>query len=469
MKKITNLSLAVVFTFLSCSDNYVTQMSQTEVLQERAARVESQNCFTIKSHGELKNGSTWFNVAGNHIDDIICSVTIWDTNDENQGVYEIRNVFYNESRDVTVVHTINNELHEQENIKNGRLCSTGLKPVPSGIALRGVSQSRGYIDSKRTFYNTPVNKLDISIHQIRWSDLEPTRGNYDFSIIDDALEHIKQVNPNYKYIIRMNCGVWSPEWLKEEVGYVFWDYRQDTDNFKLPRFWESSFLNNYNRLMRTLAERYDDNPMVAGVQANGIMTFHGEVMWNRLGRPEVSVKNKENMYAAGFTPDKDIEAYRRMLRIHNNTWKKTRTIVALNPYKIDGNDSPTDEERTSELFFAARGILGIKGILGQHSLNHNNIGTKEIYQKWLLPHAKMGYPIYYQTNVFSRYKDFELDDLYETTKVAGRNYGVFVEIPNKWDCVDIKTGPGGNDCNEHHRANNMQEGRRLLKTNADNF
>ncbi len=467
MKKITNLSLVISFLFLSCSDNYMTQLSQSEVKQQRMAQVENQNCFTIRNHGELKNGSTWFSVAGNHLDDIICSVTIWNTNDENKGTYEIRNVFYNEGRDVTVVHTINNELHEQENIKGGRLCSSKLKPVPSGIALRGVSQSRGYIDSKRTFYNTPVENLDISIHQIRWSDLEPSRGNYDFSIIDDALAHIKEVNPDYKYIIRMNCGVWSPEWLKEEVGFVFWDFRRDTDDFRLPKFWETPFLNNYSRLMRTLAERYDDNPMVAGVQANGVMTFHGEVMWNRLGRPEVAVKNKENMYAAGFTPDKDIEAYKRMLRIHNNTWKKTRTIVALNPYKIDGNDSPTDEERTSILFESARQILGVKGILGQHSL-HDNV-EKEIYEKWLLPHAEMGFPIYYQTQVFSRFVDYDLDDLYEALKVAGRNHGVYVEIPNKWDCTDINNGPGGNDCTEHHRADNMQEGRRLLKRNADNF
>ncbi|CAM1371773.1 beta-galactosidase [Tenacibaculum xiamenense] len=467
MKKITNLSLVVVFLFLSCSDSHVSQLDTPELSTHGKAQTKNQNCFTIRNHGELKNGSTWFSVSGNHLADIECSITIWDVNDNNQGVFEIRKTFFNEDRNITVVHTVNSELHERDNIKGGRLCSSGLKPVPSGIALRGVSQSRGYIDSKRTFYNTPVDNLDISIHQIRWSDLEPTRGNYDFSIIDDALEHIQQVNPDYKYIIRMNCGVWSPEWLKEEVGYVLWDFRRDTDNFKLPKFWEAPFLNNYNRLMRTLAERYDDNPMVAGVQANGIMTFHGEVMWNRLGRPEVSSNNKDVMYAAGFTPDRDIEAYKRMLRIHNNNWKKTRTLVALNPYKIDGNNSPTDEERTSELFAAARRILGVKGILGQHSL-YDNV-EKEIYQEWLLPHAEMGFPIYYQTQVFSRFVDYELEDLYEGLKVAGRNHGVYVEIPNKWDCTDINNGPGGNDCFEHHRANNMQEGRRLLKRNADNF
>ncbi|SEC78965.1 Beta-galactosidase [Tenacibaculum sp. MAR_2009_124] len=469
MKRITNLILAISFLFLSCSDNYMTKISQIEIREQKSARVENQSCHAIKNYGELKKKQgTWFSLDGNQKSKIENSIRIWDAHGNSRGTHNVVTVFFNESKNITVIHTINNLLYSKENLGGGTICSPGLKPVPAGIALRGVSRpTRGYVTSKQTFYNTPVEKLDISIHQIRWSDLEPTKGNYDFSIIDNALDYIKEVNSSYQYIIRMNCGVWSPEWLKEEVGYVLWDYKKETDDFKLPKFWNTNFLQNYERLMMVLAERYDNHPMVAAVQANALMTFHGEVMWNRLGRPEFTEVNRENLYGGGYTVDKDISAYEEMMRIHDRAWKRTRTLIALNPYKTDGNDSPTDETLTSQLFSSARNILGVKGIVGQHTLFDNV--DKEIYQKWLLPHARMGYPIYFQTQVFAEGIEYDLEDLYRGTKVAGENFGVFVELPNKWDCTDIIKGPGGNDCSEHHRANNMQEGRRLLKSNARKF
>ncbi len=224
----------------------------------------------------------------------------------------------------------------------GDVNSSDIKKIPAGFIMRGKAKS-SYCDFAR-------GDVDGGYCQIAWSDLEPTKGQYDFSLIDEALEHAKVYNKSknlsekdgFKVLIRIRTGVYLPSWVKSEVGAVDWYFKDESKLEKLPIFWEEPFQNLYKDMMRALADRYDNNDMIGLVAAGMCMTKHTEIMWNRTGRAEVNSIDMQNLLNAHdangtlipYTNEKDYSCLEKQVDIHKSVWTRTPTIFGSHIYQI---------------------------------------------------------------------------------------------------------------------------------------
>ena len=106
-----------------------------------------------------------------------------------------------------------------------------------------------------------------------WDDLEPTEGNYQWSLIDDfiASEVAKGKRAAFGILTfngRANEGNASnppyrvPAWV-DAAGHrpILCGA-----SFKIPRYWDPVYLQKYRNFIRALAQRYDTNPYVEFIQ-----------------------------------------------------------------------------------------------------------------------------------------------------------------------------------------------------------
>jgi len=215
--------------------------------------------------------------------------------------------------------------------------NTGVKNAPAGLVLRG--------KTKTSYCDLPRSGVDGGYCQISWADLEPREGKYDFHLIRNALKKAKAYNrrhnANFKVLLRIRTGIYSPKWLLKKVGSINWYFRNTSDKYALPIFWEAPFQYQYKKLMKKLADQFDNTSNIGLVAASMCMTKNTEIMWNRTGRTEVNSLNMENLIDAKdangnsvpYTNEKDMNCLEKQIDIHKNVWKKTPTIFGSHLYQ----------------------------------------------------------------------------------------------------------------------------------------
>jgi hypothetical protein len=157
------------------------------------------------------------------------------------------------------------------------------------------------------------SRLPSSIKYIRigWSDLEPERGKYDWSAIDNAIARGKQ--KGVKVALRiMTCSphsigyYTSPKWLFDE-GCKFHEYLVGGDDptsggARIPRiepdYSDSLYLTRHNDFIKALGKRYDKSSDIEFLDI-GSYGYWGE--WHTPNAAPVEVRKKiVNMYAGAF-------------------------------------------------------------------------------------------------------------------------------------------------------------------------
>jgi hypothetical protein len=123
-------------------------------------------------------------------------------------------------------------------------------------------------------------KQDVSLAyvSIKWSDLEPQKGVYDFEAIEKSFNFDKWKNKNARFIIRFICdypedtaaNMTIPQWLYDEMGG---DGQLYDNNYGIgfsPNYSNEIFIEAHERVIKALGERYNKDPYVAYIQLGSV-------------------------------------------------------------------------------------------------------------------------------------------------------------------------------------------------------
>jgi hypothetical protein len=123
----------------------------------------------------------------------------------------------------------------------------------------------------------------VGFQYIKWQDLEPTNGTFDFSAVEDVIN--RSGSRNRHLILRLYCDWWGeneesrgcPDWIYSEVGVdrIRGDNGRYITDYNDPRYIAEA-----TQAIAALGERYDDDPRLYAFQI-GVIGYWGE--WHTWG------------------------------------------------------------------------------------------------------------------------------------------------------------------------------------------
>lgn len=294
----------------------------------------------------------------------------------------------------------------------------------------------------------PMPFIDSVVVQVGWKDLERADQQFDGPGWS-KIERIRQFG--LKIRLRVLAGVHAPSFVKgiggpgisdpehgidcSEGGIAIWN-RWDQRGGCVSRFWLPEVLDQYEELMIEVARRYEAAPDICEVVNSGCMTLYAEPFY----RAHVDTATNLRLFEAGLTFEKDREAHRRALLIHDRLFRCTRTALAINAWDMI-DDSPSHQrasfEPTYELVTWARELMGERLVL-----QNNGTGLEAGWPENATPRtnhfcflSSISGPRGFQTRTLSRLGGAQagLGDTLERTLKMGGN---FVELPSGFQHFD---------------------------------
>jgi hypothetical protein len=225
--------------------------------------------------------------------------------------------------------------------------------------------------------------MDSVVAHVLWKDLETADQKFD----GPAWEQIEKTRkiPGIKIRLRVMCGIHAPAFVKKIGGPGLSDPEHGVDCSKtggiavwnehsrkpdsIPRFWLPEVLDQYEQLMTEVARRYENAPEICEVVASGAMTTYAEPFY----RAHSNDGSNERLFRAGLNFERDKAAHQRVIQIHDQLFKKTRTSLAVNAWDII-DDSPKHQHADFKPVFEfanwARQLMGQRLVL-----QNNGTGT----------------------------------------------------------------------------------------------
>ncbi|UMB53300.1 beta-galactosidase [Lutibacter sp. A64] len=164
------------------------------------------------------------------------------------------------------------------------------------------------------------NQVKGSLIRVKWSDLEPSKGVYDFSKINQFLIAIK--SRNLKWSLGIIAGGDSPDWLIDSFGATYFEINGIDNTIKrIPKIWDSKVNERLTYLAQALEEAYANDEdlvliYVPQMTANGIEGhFNG-------------VTNTE-LINTGFTADKWVNSVKETAKIFANSFSNKAIAVEV--------------------------------------------------------------------------------------------------------------------------------------------
>ncbi len=164
------------------------------------------------------------------------------------------------------------------------------------------------------------NQIKGSLIRVKWSDLEPSKGVYDFSKIDQFLLAIK--SRHLKWSLGIIAGGDSPDWLIDSFGATYFEINGIDNTIKrIPKIWDAKVNERLTYLAQALEEAYANDEdlvlvYVPQMTANGIEGhFNG-------------VTNTE-LINAGFTADKWVNSVKETAKIFANSFSNKAIAVEV--------------------------------------------------------------------------------------------------------------------------------------------
>jgi hypothetical protein len=227
----------------------------------------------------------------------------------------------------------------------------------------------------------------------QWKQLEPQRGHFDYTIIDDALANLRKYNdahPGTPMVgkLRVFAAAGTPEWVKTLDGEPFsmTDKRGTTT---MGHFWAKGYGDAWRELQAALAARYDNDPRIAEVAVSSCSSTTAE--------PFIIALNAENLpalHAAGYS-DAAMKACLAGAIDDYAVWKQTPVDYTFNEFRNSDSGRPVvDQEFAPHVMDAFRKRFGERGVLANHGLNVElRPGAVRVYEEL----KKLGPPIEFQT------------------------------------------------------------------------
>jgi hypothetical protein len=165
-------------------------------------------------------------------------------------------------------------------VAGGAIVYLLMRPAAPSIAKRKVASSAtthpqcfAYVEPVRS---RTVESIDATAAALapspchgdswifRWSQLEPSPGTYDWSLVDVALAASKP-KPVF---LRVIAGTQSPAWFPRADEIYVPNEGEGTSGW-MPVPWSSTFLADWGQFIAAYGARYDGNPQIAIIEGGG--------------------------------------------------------------------------------------------------------------------------------------------------------------------------------------------------------
>ncbi len=252
------------------------------------------------------------------------------------------------------------------------------------------------------------NQVNGSLIRVKWSEIEPNEGIYDFSSIEQFREIIK--GRNLKWSLGVIAGGDSPSWLTESIGAEYFEIMGIDNTVKrIPKIWDTRVNERLTLLAEALSNAYNEDEdlvlvYVPQMTANGIEGHFNGV-------------TTDELLDAGLTSDNWVNGVKETARIFANAF--TKKAIAVEVHDIMGDTSIPNRIMTD--------------LWNETSLNHRVgaamwwISGKDIYQPNLV-NALIDFPgdIYAQaigrSDQPSRFENNDYTTIFEQAQTIGIRY-----------------------------------------------
>lgn len=170
------------------------------------------------------------------------------------------------------------------------------------------------------------NQVIGSLIRVKWNEIEPNQGFFDFSSIEQFREIIK--DRNLKWSLGIIAGGDSPLWLTESIGADYFEIIGIDNTIKrIPKIWDTIVNERLSLLAEALSNEYGEDEdlvlvYVPQMTANGIEGHFNGV-------------TTEELLDAGLTSDKWVNAVKETARIFANAFTKKAIAVEVHDIMED--------------------------------------------------------------------------------------------------------------------------------------
>lgn len=159
-------------------------------------------------------------------------------------------------------------------------------------------------------YFTDLEGVSNVYLRFPWGEIQPTKGEFDFSIVDFAIQKFasvgKQVSLRFT-AAESSLNYATPKWVFDEGAKVHWWGGDSGRDNPLPYFGDPIFLQYLDLFLEQVARRYDGNPNIAYIDIGSI-----------------GIWGEGHTGSAGYVLEPD-EA-RKHLELYHKHFKKTKIV-----------------------------------------------------------------------------------------------------------------------------------------------
>ena len=191
--------------------------------------------------------------------------------------------------------------------------------VPGIYAYNGYQSTHGMQTWEKILELPWISGVTVSFF---WKDLEPSPGEFNWKYLDDliaaAAKHGKCVGL-WPYL----PAPWLPEWVKNK-GVQTYDMDKTRTKTNIPYSLDPTLIEEYNRYLAAIAERYNGNPAVSYV----LVTLAGTSGMHNNVQPEPrQFKLLEEKF--GYTVDNHIDAWKKTFALYEKIFPDTRWAYGI--------------------------------------------------------------------------------------------------------------------------------------------
>ncbi|MFI0429335.1 hypothetical protein [Mariniflexile sp. HMF6888] len=170
------------------------------------------------------------------------------------------------------------------------------------------------------------NQVNGSLIRVKWSEIEPNKGIYNFSSIEQFRKIIKA--RNLKWSLSILAGGDSPLWLTESIGADYFEITGVDNTVKrIPKIWDTRVNERLALLAEALSNEYNEDEdlvlvYVPQMTANGIEGHFNGV-------------TTDELLDAGLTSDNWVNSVKETARIFANAFTKKAIAVEVHDIMED--------------------------------------------------------------------------------------------------------------------------------------
>jgi len=267
--------------------------------------------------------------------------------------------------------------------------------------------------------------------ELRWDQVNPRDGAWDFTVLDDAIAYATDHGQRIR--LRIPGADTAPAHVKALGGgpVPFRDHDHNTDT-TIAAYWSDEVRAAWRDLMTQLSTHIAGNPAVGEIQIGGTGLITPEtmlLMGNEKTRDGIS--NATHLKQAGLNDELREQVWRDDITMMTELWPQTALTLWCHPWQtLDGKSSLDKTLELIEYAHAAnpRIAFGHTGF-DQDTIEHKS-AIWPMYE-YLIDH---GYPIAVQTRSIDGGWDgnHPVGDLNAILTWAGENGVMSLELPRGW-------------------------------------